>query len=116
MTLIEWKETYWQFLHLAEMPKNKLQARFAWLSDNIDQLLSMHNAVDKVVQMSLACTDAKTGILKEFDLNFSSLEKLSTGKNGFPTALEEFIHNLCTFWCAEKRAIEELLTENDAVH
>ena len=35
---------------------------------------------------------------------------LSTGKNGFPPALEVFIHNFCTFLCAEKMHIELLLT------
>ena len=98
----------YDFTYLNTWTTEQLKQRLGAILPTVDILMSMHNAKDKVIKMELACVDAKSTILKEHILYFGTL---STSPMGYPQELESFIHNLCTFLCAEKNAIKDLLAQ-----
>lgn len=105
------------FDYLKTWDRERLYARLGKIRPTIDFLLQMHNATgDKAVSMSLYFEGSDNGEAAEnlFFSNVSADERrnaflLQASSEGFPEVLETFIHNFCTFLCAEKMMIEFLI-------
>lgn len=117
----------YDFSYLKSWTNDELKTKLASIVPIIDFLMNMHNAKDKVVKMELSCVPANApewvfdlrdpdrfaerNNVKELTLYFDTLKLFNkvSGLN-FPQELEIFIHNFCTFLCAQKMHIEVLLT------
>jgi len=107
LTMNEETNTY-DFAYLKQWSTDQLKNRLGAIMPTIDFLLAMHNAQDKIARIDMSCIDAKSKILKEHSIHLGTF---STFQNGFPATFEQFIHNFCTFLCAEKHHIELYLTK-----
>jgi hypothetical protein len=99
--------TTYDFTYLKEWPKDKLREQLGTIMPVIDFLVPMYNAKDKVVKFELSCIDPRVNALKDITMMFDTV---GASKFGFPDDLEIFIHNFCTFLCAQKMHIELLLS------
>jgi adenosine/AMP kinase len=95
------------FSYLKSWTKEQLHERLGTIMPIIDFMIAMHNAKDKVVRMDLSCVDPAINEIKDYSIHFDTV---AASKFGFPQDLEIFIHNFCTFLCAQKMHIELLLT------
>jgi hypothetical protein len=104
------KESTFDYLKTWDRPR--LYARLEEIRPIIDFLLKMHNAGIKVAGIELAYLNEGEAPGR-YSLHFDARGG-EWSSCGFPEDLEIFIHNFCTFLCAEKWAIEFLIERGES--